>query len=73
MGVATIGSNDIGDMRKFTSREQVKEHFTEVYPDKSFGAIGGRAGQAWRFRQDIKKETTTILPSKMQSTISSGR
>jgi predicted Mrr-cat superfamily restriction endonuclease len=44
-GVATIGFNDIGDMRKFTSREQVKEHFAEVYPDKSAVAIGGRAGQ----------------------------
>ena len=35
--VATIGFDNIGDLTKYRSREAVKAHFAELYPDKSGG------------------------------------
>ena len=71
--VATIGFDNIGDLTKYRSREAVKAHFAELYPDKSAVAIGNWAGQVWRFSHNIPVGATIILPSKMQSTIHVGR
>lgn len=71
-GVATIGFDDLGDLRKFKDRDAVKAFYAEMYPDKSAVAIGNWAGQVWRFSHDIPVGATIVLPSKMQSTIHVG-
>ena len=72
-GVATIGFDNIGDLRKYKSRDAVKAEFAAQYPDKSSVALGNWTGQVWRFSHDIPKGATIVLPSKMQSTIHVGR
>jgi restriction system protein len=71
--VATIGFDNIGDLTEFNTRDAVKAHFAERYPDKSSIALGNWAGQVWRFSREIRKGATIILPSKMQSTIHVGQ
>ena len=71
-GIATIGFDNIGDLRNYKSRNKVKAHFAELYPDKSAVAIGNWTGQVWRFSHEIPEGATIILPSKLQSTIHVG-
>lgn len=51
--VATIGFDDIGNLTQFDTRDDVKAHFAERYPDKSSVALGNWAGQVWRFSREI--------------------
>ena len=70
--VATIGFDDLDDLRKFKDRTAIKARYAEMYPDKSSVAIGNWAGQVWRFSRGIPVGATIVLPSKKQSTIHVG-
>ncbi|MCP9236543.1 restriction endonuclease [Lewinella sp. JB7] len=72
-GIATVGWDEVGDLRNFSSREALKDRLVELYPDKSSAGIGNWAGQLWRFSRHIQEGATVVLPSKQQATVHVGR
>lgn len=71
--VAAIGFDDIGDLRQYKNRAEVKARYAELYPEESSMKLGNWTGQVWRFSHSIPKGATVVLPSKMQATVHVGR
>jgi restriction system protein len=71
-GVAAIGWNDLPDLSKIKSREDLKKLYEETYPGSKKGTINNEVGQIWTFIHRIEKKDLIALPSKFSSSIAIG-
>ena len=69
----TIEWDDLSDLSKIESREELKELMDEAYPDEKKRAIANYAGQVWAFIKRIEIDDLVALPLKTQSAIAIGR
>lgn len=52
--IIAIGWNDVGDLNRGVTYEELKEKLNHVYPEWSQGKINQSTGQIWRFYNDFK-------------------
>ncbi len=71
-GYCFIGWNDVSDLSKFKTKEEIKEHLEEAYPDNKPGRIMNHAGQIWTFYSVIKEGDIIALPLKNRPAIAFG-
>ncbi|MBA3648775.1 MAG: restriction endonuclease [Chitinophagales bacterium] len=72
-GLVTISWNDLPDLKKFKTRDELFEEFQKHYPDPSNVKTGINVGQVWRFVNEIANGDLVALPSKSQPTIHIGK
>jgi restriction system protein len=71
--VAAIGWIEMQDMSSITSREELKDLLSEIYPDKKKMAIANNSGQLWIFLKKIQPGDLVIMPSKFRASIAIGK
>jgi len=71
--VAVIGWNEVPDLTKVASREELKAVIQKAYPQSPKGRISNFAGQLWAFRNTVDKGSFVILPLKTRGTIAIGK
>ena len=71
--VITIGWNDLPDLRKFKSRNELFEKYQSLYEEPSNVKAGINAGQIWRLANEIAVGDLVALPSKTQPSIHVGK
>lgn len=64
-GFATISWN-VPDLTPATTREEIRTHVEQAYPDDSPGRKANLTGQIWAFRDLIRPEDIVIMPSKFK-------
>lgn len=69
----TIGWNDLPDLKKFKTREELFNEYQTIYSDDNNVKTGIRVGQIWRFANEIAIGDIVALPSKAQPTIHVGK
>lgn len=70
--VVTIGWNELPDLSKIKSREELTKLYTKVNPGDKKMTAANAVGQIWRFVHEIKKDDLVALPLKTQSSIALG-
>lgn len=71
--IITIGWDDIPDLRKFKSRDDLTAEYKKTYPKDSNVRAGIRVGQIWKFANEIANGDIVALPSKFQPVIYIGK
>lgn len=72
-GLITIGWNDLPNLNKFKTREELFNAFQKIYQGNSNVKTGITVGQVWRFANEIAIDDLIALPSKSQPIIHIGR
>jgi restriction system protein len=72
-GLVTIGWNDLPDLKKFKTRDDLFDKYQKIYQDSSNVKTGINVGQVWRFANEIAIGDLVALPSKSQPTIHIGK
>ncbi|MFE6800027.1 restriction endonuclease [Paenibacillus chitinolyticus] len=62
--IASIGWPQLGDPRKFTSRERFVEHSHVIYADQKPGTRLSWAGQVWRYYNEVALNDRVITYSR---------
>lgn len=70
--VVAIGWKPIGDISIFTDRDQIKHHYSEVFPNASKSSIATSSGMLYRFVYEIKIGDYIVYPSKNDRMINIG-
>lgn len=70
--LVTIAWNELPDLRKFKTREELTDEYQKIYSEESTAQAGIRIGQVWRFANEIAIGDLVALPSKAQPTIHIG-
>jgi restriction system protein len=70
--IITIGWNDLPNLKKFETKQELKEEYLKNYTEKSAVGLGLKVGQIWRFATQIKKGDIIVLPSKFAPEIHVG-
>jgi restriction system protein len=71
-GVVTIGWNELSDLSKIKTKEELAELYAKVYPGAKKMQAVNEIGQIWRFIREIQKGDLVALPLKKQSAIAIG-
>jgi len=71
--LVVIGWNEVPDISRMQSREELKELLQQVYPDGKRGTIASWVGQLWAFLTRIEVGDLVALPLKARSAIAVGR
>ena len=70
--VVTIGWNELPDLSNIKTRDELKERYSQIYPDAKERTKANEVGQIWRFFQEIQSGDLVALPLKTQSAIAIG-
>lgn len=70
--IIAIGWSELSDLSKIENKEELKSLYAEKYPEEPKKAMVLRAGQVWRFRNEINKDDLVAMPLKTQSSIAIG-
>jgi restriction system protein len=68
-----IGWQELNDLSKISSRDQLIEVLRSTYPDAGSGRISNWAGQLWAFLARIQLGDLVVLPFKHSPAIAIGR
>ncbi len=71
--VITIGWDDMPDLKKFTTRDDLMGYYQKIYTKDNNVKAGIRAGQIWKFANEIATGDIVALPSKFQPVIHIGK
>jgi len=71
-GLVTIGWNDLPDLSKIKSRDELRDIYEQVYPESKKMRIVNQVAQIWAFVGRIEQDDLLILPLKTQSAIAVG-
>ena len=63
-GAVAIGWEEIGDLSRFRSREDLKQAYAKIYTDDSPGRAAIQCGQLWRFAKDMNPGDWVITAIK---------
>jgi restriction system protein len=72
-GLAVIGWDDLPDLSKVKTREELARLMRETYPDESPKRLINWTGQVWAFRDRIQVNDMVVLPLKTRSAIAIGQ
>jgi restriction system protein len=72
-GVVLLGWDDMPDLSKYSSREEMTLDYPKYFTSKNANSTGVNVGQLWRFAKDIKKGDLIAMPSKFQPVIHFGK
>jgi restriction system protein len=72
-GIAIIGWIEMTDVSNIQCYEDMKQKYSEVYPDISSKAVMNKAAQLWAFLKRIQKDDFVVLPLKTRSLIAIGK
>lgn len=70
--IITIGWDELGDLRKYKSRDDLVAKYKEWYGGTPV-KVGITAGQIWRFANEMANGDLVALPSKFQPVIHIGK
>ena len=70
--VVAIGWNEIPDLSKVRSKDELKSLYKRIYPDEKQTVLISQVGQIWRFLKEIKINDLVSLPLKTKNTIQFG-
>ncbi|MGC8758232.1 MAG: restriction endonuclease [Caldisericaceae bacterium] len=70
--VATIGWEELPDLSKIKTKEELQELYTKTYPTAKKMEVANYVGQVWRFLHEIQKGDLVALPLKTQSAVAIG-
>lgn len=70
--LALVGGDDIGDLSKFKSRDELGQAMGKARPDAKPGAIINWRTQLWAFYEEIKNGDIVLLPLKGQNAVALG-
>ncbi|MCJ7588581.1 MAG: restriction endonuclease [Candidatus Aminicenantes bacterium] len=73
LGISAIGWNDLPDLASIKARDELKDLFEKIYPDKKKMALINEASQVWALINRIQKDDLIILPLKRRAAIAIGR
>lgn len=71
--VIAIGWSNMGDLSQWADRDAYKAAFAETYPDEKPGAIPTKAGQLYRFVQEMQVGDLVVCPLKLTREVRIGR
>jgi len=72
-GLVVIGWEELGDLSKIATRDELKDLFDQTYPNIGTSQRDNWVAQVWAFKARIEKVDLVALPSKTQPTIAIGR
>lgn len=72
-GYAIVGWNEMPDVSKVKSYEEMKKKHEEIYPDMRPRAVQNHAAQLWAFMHRIKNGEIAVLPMKTRSLVAVGK
>ena len=70
--VVVVGWDDVPDLSGFKDQDQLRQHLTDTYPDRTSRAVGIWTGQLWTFARSFEQGDIVALPSRARSTIAFG-
>ena len=70
--LVTIGWNDLEDLTKVETREEVGTLVERVYPEATPNTAANYVGQIWAFRSKIQKGDWVVLPLKNRAAVAVG-
>lgn len=70
--VIAIGWNDLGDLSKVKSKEEVERLYRQTYKDESSHSIATQVGQIWSFLSRIQVKDLVAIPLKGRSAVAVG-
>ncbi len=71
--VVTIGWREMPNLTSIKSKDELKDLYTQTYPDANKNRMNNEAGQIWRFIREIQVDDYVALPLKSQSAIAIGQ
>jgi len=71
-GVAAIGWEDLPDLSKISTREELDAFVRQTYPDEKPNTVTNWVGQLWTFLKRIHEKDLIILPLKKSAAIAIG-
>ena len=72
-GRAFIGSGELGDLSKLSTREDIQKLLEETYPDRKIGTVKNNAGQIFNFQKSMQIGDLFALPLKTRPAIAFGK
>lgn len=72
-GVVTIGWEELHDLTKISSRQELEKLCKKTYPTSKPNTIRNWVSQLWTFRARINTNDLVVLPLKTRSAIAIGR
>lgn len=72
-GITAIGWEELPDLSKFETSEDLRLKYIETYGDTKIRANGLRIGQLWKFAKEIKIGDLIVTPVKSPSAIAIGK
>lgn len=66
-GLAIIGWDEMGDLSRYRTWEELKAALREKYPLATPNVVGNWAGQLWKFGTDIENDDLVVMPLKLQT------
>jgi restriction system protein len=70
--VVAIGWNDLGDLSKIRSRDEIEKMFRQEYKETRTNSIANQVGQIWAFVTRIQINDWVVCPLKTRSAIAIG-
>lgn len=63
-GLVAIGWEDMGDVSKLSTREEVKQRYREIHSEQKKSRVATSAGQIYRFAHEIQKGDIVLTYNK---------
>lgn len=70
--VVTIGWDDLGDLSKIRSREELENVYGGIYSEKRPNSVANQVGQIWAFLSRIQVNDWVACPLKTRSAVAIG-
>ncbi|MFD4444764.1 CBS domain-containing protein [Nocardia sp. NPDC058519] len=65
-GLAIVGWDEMGDLSRYRTWEELKAALRENYPLATPSVVGNWAGQLWKFDTDIANGDLVVMPLKLR-------
>jgi len=67
-----MGWDDVPDLSRFPTREDLKEEFRKLRPGASPNKVSNEVGQLWAFSHDMKPGDIVVVPLKSAPAVAAG-
>lgn len=71
-GVVAMGWEELGDLSKVESRDELRDLYRITYPDAPEGRVASHVGQIWAFLRKMQPGHLVVTPIKTRSEIAVG-
>ncbi|MGV9973619.1 CBS domain-containing protein [Nocardia beijingensis] len=63
-GLAILGWDEVGDLSRYRTWDELKSALRQAYPDAGRALIGNWTGQLWKFETEIQYGDLVVMPLK---------